>query len=112
MDQDLNSFAKESGVGKQRWIEAALVLDFAPDLVEKIFTGGIRRQQAAAALAVNRALKRKGEVAPIQSLWFQGCFSARNSYQLSLALSCKSDPFFYCPVGTSPDSKSCNGFNN
>jgi hypothetical protein len=47
MDQDLNSFAKESGVGKQRWIEAALVLDYAPD--QKIFTGGITRQQAAAA---------------------------------------------------------------
>jgi hypothetical protein len=25
---------------------------------------------------------------------------------------CKSDPFFHCPVGTSPDPKSCDGFNN
>jgi hypothetical protein len=31
---------------------------------------------------------------------------------LSLALPCKSDPFFHCPVGTSPDPKSCDGFNN
>jgi hypothetical protein len=48
--------------------EAGVVLDYAPDLVEKIFAGGITRQQAAAAFAVNRALKRKGAVAPIQSL--------------------------------------------
>jgi hypothetical protein len=37
MDQDLNSFAKESGVGKQRRIEAAVVLDYAPDLCREGF---------------------------------------------------------------------------
>jgi ParB-like chromosome segregation protein Spo0J len=103
--------AKAGDVDGARLSEVGVVLDYAPDLVEKIFTGGITRQQAAAALAVNRALKRKG-----QSHLFKACdsglFFGTKFLPIIFGATLQIRSFFYCPVGTSPDSKSCNGFNN
>ena len=39
--------SKASGTDPMRFAEAGVVLDFAPDLVEKIFAGGMTLQQAA-----------------------------------------------------------------
>jgi hypothetical protein len=53
LPQSLRAAAKEADVDHHRFMEAAVVLDYAPDLVEKIFAGGMTLRQST-HLAVYR----------------------------------------------------------
>jgi hypothetical protein len=54
LPQSLRAAAKEADVDRHRFMEAAVVLDYAPDLVEKIFAGGKPRARAV-RIALNAA---------------------------------------------------------